>query len=69
MKWLKYLWPWAHRERAEAEARTDKEFRAQLREAMLVQDDLLEAAANMKKAREERLAETPSFREALSSNS
>lgn len=69
MSWLKFLWPWAHRERAEAEAKTDLEFRNQLREAMLVQDDLLEAAANMKKAREERAAETPTFRKALSSSS
>jgi len=64
MNWLKYLWPWAHRERAEAEAKVDQEFRAQLHEALLSQDDLMEAAANMKRAREERVA----LREALGSH-
>ena len=65
MSWLRYLWPWwGHRERAEAEARVDQEFRAQLHEAFLRQDDLREAAANMKRAREERVA----IRKALGSS-
>jgi len=60
LKYLRFLWPDAHRERAEAEAQTNQDFRDQLKEALLMQDNLLEAAASMKRAREERF-DRPSY--------
>lgn len=69
MKWLDYLWPWKRRERIEEEKKADEQFRAQIAEAFLRQDDLREAAASMKRAREDQAAESRSFRRTLSSQS
>lgn len=65
--WLNYLWPWKRKERIEAEKRTQELFRAQLREALLRQDNLRDAVAQMKKVREDQVAESQSFRRSLSS--
>jgi hypothetical protein len=52
---LDFLMPW-RRQKHEAEKKTDEEFRNQIREAMLNQQTLLDAAAQMKKVREDREA-------------
>lgn len=71
MKWLDYilpyLWPFKRRERIEAEKQTERLFKAQLQEALLRQDNLREAVAQMKKIREDQVAESQSFRHSLES--
>lgn len=67
MSWLDYLRPWKRRERIEEEKKVEEMLRAQVKEAFLRQDDLREAAAQMKKAREEKQSERPGFREVLKS--
>ncbi len=66
MNWLQRLFS---RERIEEEKRADQEFRAQIKEALLQQDNLREAVAQMKKAREACESSPPSraFRRPLSS--
>jgi len=62
MKLLNYLWPWKRRERIEEEKRQDVLFRAQIQEALLSQQNLLDAVALMKKTREDRVIESRHFR-------
>lgn len=52
MNWLKYLWPWRRRERIAAEKEVDRQFKAQIQEALLRQDDLKDAVEQMKRSRE-----------------
>lgn len=66
MSWLKWILSLFVKERAEAEKKTNELFRAQLREALLRQDDLREAAQQMKKISESAPSSTP-YRAALSS--
>lgn len=51
MNWVKNLMFWK-RSKIKEELEVEAQFRAQLREAFLRQDDLLAAVQNMKKARE-----------------
>lgn len=51
MRWYQYLWPWGRR-RVEAEKEVDRQFKAQIQEAFLRQDDLKDAVEQMKRARE-----------------
>jgi hypothetical protein len=64
MSWLDYLFK--RREKIAEEKKTDEQFRAQIAEALLRQDDLLTAVAQMKKAREEKAAESEAFRQKIS---
>jgi hypothetical protein len=66
MKWYQYLWPWGRsgRERIEAEKEVDRQFKAQLQEALLRQDDLKDAVEQIKRARK-----GESFRQPLGSQS
>ena len=51
MSWVKNLMFWK-RAKIKEELDVEEQFRAQLREAFLCQDDLLAAVQNMKRARE-----------------
>lgn len=55
------IWPWG-RERIAEEKRADALFKAQIKEAFLSQQDLLDAVTQMKKVREDQEAESVSFR-------
>ena len=55
------IWPWG-RERIAEEKRADELFKAQVKEAFLSQQDLLEAVAQMKKTREDQEAVSVHFR-------
>ena len=63
MRWYQYLWPWG-RQRVEAEKEVDRQFKAQIQEAFLRQDDLKDAVEQMKRAREG----APSYRPSLGSH-
>ena len=68
MKLFRRLWSYVTRERVAEEKKTDELFKAQIQEALLRQDDLREAAAQMKKLREGLgTEEEKPFRSALSS--
>jgi hypothetical protein len=58
---LDLLMPWRRHKHA-AEKKTEEEFRNQLREALLNQQTLLDAVAQMRKVREDQEAESVSFR-------
>lgn len=69
MNWFQKLKARLGRERIAEEKKTDELFRAQIAEALLQQDNLKEAVAQMKKAREKHESDPPSkaFRPAMSS--
>lgn len=67
MSLLDYLMPWRSKQRHEAEKKVDEEFRNQIREAMLNQQTLLDAVAQMKRAREDQEALSLRFRPKLHS--
>lgn len=64
---LDYLMPWRRRQKHEAEKKTDEEFRNQIKEAVLNQQTLLDAVAQMKRVREDREALSTRFRPKLHS--
>lgn len=67
---LDYLLPWRwhwQKQRHEAEKKTDEEFRNQIREAVLNQQTLLDAVAQMKRVREDQEAMSTRFRPKLHS--
>lgn len=64
MRLLNFLMPW-RKARHEAEKKTEEQFRNQIKEAVLNQQTLLDAVAQMKKAREDQEAESVSFRREL----
>lgn len=63
MKVLQWLWPFGHwhQERAAYEKRVESEFRAQLKEAFLRQEDLKAAAERLQIEREKRKGPRPSL--------
>jgi hypothetical protein len=69
MNWLQKLKARFGRERIAEEKKADEEFRAQIKEALLQQDNLREAVAQMKKVREANESSPPSraFRQTLRS--
>jgi len=69
MNWFQKLAARLSRERIAEEKKADEMFRAQIAEAFLQQDNLKEAAAQLKKAREQHESSPPSkaFRSAMPS--
>lgn len=63
---LDFLMPW-RKQRHEAEKKTDEEFRNQIKEAVLNQQTLMDAVAQMKRAREDQEALSTGFRPKLHS--
>jgi hypothetical protein len=64
---LDFLMPW-RKQRHEAEKAVEEQFRNQIKEAVLNQQSLLDAVAQMKKAREDQEAVSVSYRPKLHSH-